>query len=268
MLSLNARQFSTFLQITPMVFHLSHYTIVFQLFTRRAGKSLPVCFISFLTCISLQGSEQKQQLCYNSGMDLQQIEPIVRVLRQRLEPVERANMLADQLEGQQPDARHAAVLIGIFEQDGEASLVFIRRATTLRSHSGEIAFPGGGVEATDQSRVAAALREAREEIGLDPSRIEVLGLLYPVFTVVSNYLITPVVAYLPQGLGSLRLQASEVTEIILASLRGLADPAIAHTEQWTRNGMTRTIYFYDYGPYRIWGATARMLHSLLELLAA
>jgi len=201
-------------------------------------------------------------------MELQQIDTIIRTLRQRLEPVERADMLADQLEGYQPEARHAAVLLGIFEQDDEAYLVFIRRATTLRSHSGEIAFPGGGVEPTDHSRVAAAVREAHEEIGLDPARVEVLGLLHPVFTVVSNYLITPVVAFLPQGPGSLQLQASEVTEIILASLRGLANPAIAHTEQWTRNGMTRTIYFYDYGPHRIWGATARILYSLLELVSA
>lgn len=200
-------------------------------------------------------------------MELQQTDTIIRTLRQRLEPVEGADVLADQLEGYQPDARHAAVLLGIFEQDNEAYLVFIRRATTLRSHSGEIAFPGGGVEPTDQSRVAAALREAHEEIGLDPARIEVLGLLHPVFTVVSNYLITPVVAFLPRGPGNLQLQDSEVTEIMLVSLRGLANPAIAHTEQWTRNGTTRTIYFYDYGPHRIWGATARMLYLLLKLLA-
>ncbi len=199
-------------------------------------------------------------------MELEQTDLIIRALRSRLEPVEREHLLVDQLEGQQPDARHAAVLLGIFEQDGEVYLLFIRRATTLRSHSGEIAFPGGGVETSDTSRVAAALREAREEIGLEPERVEVLGLLSPVFTVVSNYLITPVVAFLPQGLGSLQLQASEVTEIILASLGGLAKPEIAHTEQWMRNGMTRTVYFYDYGPHRIWGATARILYELLMLL--
>ena len=152
------------------------------------------------------------------------------------------------------------------EQEEELYLAFIRRATTLRSHSGEIAFPGGSVDLTDASPVETALREAQEEIGLDPSRVEVLGILPPVFTVVSNFLITPVIAYLPQGPGTLQLQASEVDEVLLLPLYALADPTIHHTEEWTRGGVARTVYFYDYGPYRIWGATARMLNALLELL--
>ena len=188
------------------------------------------------------------------------------MLHERLEPVERADMLVDAIEGQRPDARKAAVLIALFEQDHVPYIAFIRRATTLRSHSGEIAFPGGGVDATDTSPAMTALREAYEEIGLEPSRVEVLGVLPPVFTIVSNYLITPIVAYLPQGLGEIQLQAAEVTELILIPLQALADPAIAHTEQWSRGGMTRTVYFYDHGPYRIWGATGRILATLLELL--
>jgi len=199
-------------------------------------------------------------------MDIQNIADIVSVLQERLEPIERAELLSDSLEGVLSSARKAAVLLGLFEEQGEIHLVFIRRATTLRSHSGEIAFPGGGHELTDSSLVLTALREAQEEIGLDPARVEVLGLLHPVFTVVSNYLIVPVVAFLPQGLGTLRLQASEVTEVLFAPLPGLADPAIFHTEQWTRQGQMRTIYFYDYGTYRIWGATARILNELLEVL--
>jgi 8-oxo-dGTP pyrophosphatase MutT (NUDIX family) len=205
-------------------------------------------------------------LCYNAGMDLNNITSVVQALRTRLEPVERAYQLRDALEGQRPDARKAAVLIGLFEHGVETTLAFIRRASTLRAHSGEIAFPGGAVDATDVSPVEAALREAQEEIGLHPSRVEVLGVIPPVFTVVSNFLITPVVAFLPQGPGTLRLQASEVAELLFLSLHGLADPAIAHTEEWTRDGQARTVYFYDYGPYRIWGATARMLNGLLGLL--
>ena len=200
-------------------------------------------------------------------MDLRNIQQVVMALRQRLEPVERADLLSDALEGQRPNARKAAVMIGLFEQEGETTLIFIRRASTLRSHSGEIAFPGGSVDATDESPVRAALREAQEEIGLQPARAEVLGIMQPVFTVVSNFLIVPVVAFLPQGPGKLRLQVSEVAELLLLPLRGLADPVIAHTEVWTREGQTRTVYFYDYGAYRVWGATARMLNGLLGLLS-
>jgi 8-oxo-dGTP pyrophosphatase MutT (NUDIX family) len=191
---------------------------------------------------------------------------IVQTLRERLEPVEHGHILPDAVEGLLPHARKAAVLLPLFEQEGELYLVFIRRASTLRAHSGEIAFPGGGADLTDTSPVMTALREAQEEIGLDPARVEVLGVLSPVFTVVSNYLVLPVVAFLPHGLGELHLQASEVTELILVPLRGLADPAVLHTEEWTRADLTRTIYFYDYGPYRIWGATGRILNTLLETL--
>ena len=205
-------------------------------------------------------------LNYNMLMDLSNIQEVVTALRERLEPVERVDALCDALEGQRPDARRAAVLIGLFEREGEATLIFIRRASTLRSHSGEIAYPGGAVDVTDESPVQAALREAQEEIGLQPARIEVLGIMQPVFTVVSNFLITPVVAFLPQGPGELRLQASEVAELLLLPLRGLADPDIAHIEVWTRDEQERTVYFYDYGSYRVWGATARMLNALLELL--
>lgn len=187
-------------------------------------------------------------------------------LRQRLEPIERAELLKDAQESYRPNARKASVLLGLFDQNNETYLTFIRRANTLRAHSGEIAFPGGATDMDDVSPIVTALREAQEEIGLDPSRVEVLGIMPPVFTVVSNFLITPVVAYLPEGPGTLRLQTSEVAEVILLPLQGLADPAIYHTEQWVRDEVPHTVYFFEYGSYRIWGATARMLNTLLELL--
>ena len=195
------------------------------------------------------------------------IADVLRVLRGRLLPVESALVQGDSFEGPQPEAYRAAVLIPVFELYGETYLAFIRRASTLRSHGGEIAFPGGKVEYGEAFPVMTALREAQEEIGLDLASIEVLGLLPSVFTVVSNYLITPVVAYLPSGLGTLTLQSSEVTEVILAPLRRLSDPAIAHTEQWLYSGRVRTVYFYMYDAYRIWGATGRMLAAFLELFS-
>jgi 8-oxo-dGTP pyrophosphatase MutT (NUDIX family) len=199
-------------------------------------------------------------------MNIQNINDAVAVLRARLEPVELADTLSDTLEGRFPHARKAAVLLGLFERDGQTSLLFIRRSSTLRAHSGEIAFPGGGFDPTDSSLIMTALREAQEEVGLNPASVEVLGVLPPVFTVVSNYLILPVVAFLPEGLGTLQLQPSEVAEIILIPLFGLVNPAIFHTEEWVRDGQARTVHFYDYGAYRIWGVTARMLNSLLETI--
>ena len=187
-------------------------------------------------------------------------------LRHRLEPVEHASMLKYTLGSHYPSARDASVLVGLFDQNNETHVAFIRRASTLRAHSGEIAFPGGAADVSDVSPIVTALREAQEEIGLDPSRVEVLGIMPPVFTVVSNFLITPVVAYLPEGPGKLQLQMSEVAEIILLPLQGLANPAIYHTEQWMRDNVPHTVYFFDYDSYRIWGATARMLNMLLELL--
>ncbi|HEU5377833.1 MAG TPA: CoA pyrophosphatase [Ktedonobacteraceae bacterium] len=199
-------------------------------------------------------------------MNLSDIAQVLSVLRAGLQPVAAVHGLVDVLEGERPQARKAAVLLPLFVQNGEAHLVFIRRASTLRAHSGEIAFPGGSYDAEDASLITTALREAREEIGLSPARVEVLGLLPPVFTVVSNFLIAPVVAYLPMGPGELQAQVSEVAEVLLLPLQALADPAIAHTEIWDTAGRTRTVYFYDYGSLRIWGATGRILYSLLSSL--
>ena len=199
-------------------------------------------------------------------MDLSNTKDVILALRQRLEPIQSAGLLKDAHEKYSPSARNASVLIALFDENNETYLSFIRRASTLRAHSGEIAFPGGATDASDVSPIVTALREAQEEIGLAPSRVEVLGIMPPVFTVVSNFLITPVVAYLPKGPGTLQLQVSEVAEIIFLPLQGLADPSIFHTEQWVRNDMAHTVYFFDYGSYRIWGATARMLNMLLELL--
>ncbi len=199
-------------------------------------------------------------------MDRHNISGILPLLRAHLQPVTLAHTLVDRVEGAHPQARRSAVLLALFEEAHETYLLFIRRAATLRSHSGEMAFPGGSYDPTDDSLVTTALREAQEEIGLPTERVEVLGLLHPVFTVVSNFLIVPVVAYLPSGPGQLQIAASEVAEVLLLPLYALADPAIAHTEVWNREGKLRTVYFYNYGSLCIWGATARIVNNLFELL--
>jgi 8-oxo-dGTP pyrophosphatase MutT (NUDIX family) len=189
------------------------------------------------------------------------LETIVRRLRQRLLPLSGA--LPAGVPGGQ---RLAAVLAPLYLRDGRPHLLFTRRAATLNAHRGEISFPGGSREPADSSLAQTALRETQEEIGLAPERVTLLGTLEPVVTVVSNFTILPFVGLLPDGPGLLRPNPAEVAEIIEAPIPDLADPAIFHSEEWVRGGQPHLVYFFDYGPNRIWGATARMLVTFLELL--
>ena len=163
-------------------------------------------------------------------------------------------------------ARIAAVLALLYPRDGVPYLLFTRRSSQLKSHRGEISFPGGSRDPGDTSLAATALREAWEEIMLPPDRVEILGALPPHFTVVSNFLVTPVIGWLPDGLPALSPNPAEVDEIIEAPFEALSDPAIFHEETWVRGGIARDIHFYDFGQHRIWGVTGFILSMLLALL--
>ena len=171
-------------------------------------------------------------------------------------------------EGPAATARAAAVLVPLYARDGRPFLLFTQRSLALSRHRGEISFPGGSRDASDDTLRETALRETTEELGVDPRRVEVLGALPSVFTAVSNYLVVPYVGWLDEGLPPLTPSPVEVAEIIEAPLMALADPAIYHTEMWRRGGAEHLLHFYDFGPYRIWGATGRMLYSLLSMLPA
>lgn len=173
---------------------------------------------------------------------------------------------AAQIAPDPPTARIAAVLALLYPRDGVPYLLFTRRSSRLRAHRGEISFPGGSHDPADVSLAATALREAWEEIDLVGDRVEMLGSLPPLFTVVSNFWVTPVVGWLAEGLPPLTPNPDEVEEIIEAPVSALANPAIFHTETWVRGGTAREVHFYDYGPYRIWGLTGYILSTLLALL--
>ena len=168
-------------------------------------------------------------------------------------------------------ARPSAVLVPLFVgSEGAPHLLFTQRATTLARHSGEISFPGGRADAGDVSLTATALREAHEEIGLEPKRVTPLGELPPVFTVVSNYLISPIVGAVTGSLAEIAplLNSAEVAFVIDAPLPALADPTIARTELWSRGGTIHPVHFFQFGEHLIWGATAHILRELLALLPA
>ena len=163
-------------------------------------------------------------------------------------------------------ARAAGVLAPLYAVAGRPHLLFTVRSRDLSRHKGEISFPGGSRDPGDHSLGQTALREAREEIGLDPAGVQLVGPLPPVFAAVSNFVITPFIGWLGEGVPTLTPNPAEVAEVIYAPLAALAEPDIYHSELWQRFGTAHLVLFYDFGAYRIWGATARMLHSLIELL--
>jgi 8-oxo-dGTP pyrophosphatase MutT (NUDIX family) len=165
-------------------------------------------------------------------------------------------------------AREAAVLAPLYALAGRPYLLFTRRTTQLRKHSGEISFPGGSRDPGDDALLITALRESYEELALDLTRIEAIGALTPVFSPVSNFLVAPFVGWLGEGAPHVEPNQAEVAEVIYAPLHALADPAIFHEELWTRGGAEHRVHFFDLGQHRIWGLTGRILRSLLAALPA
>ncbi|KAA9006893.1 NUDIX hydrolase [Histidinibacterium aquaticum] len=152
--------------------------------------------------------------------------------------------------------RPAAVLVGVTEA---GRVVLTQRSSLLKHHPGQIAFPGGKVE-DDETPEQAALREAREEIGLDPASVELLGTLPPHETV-TGFTITPYMALI-HGTFDPVPEAGEVAEVFEVPLGHVTDAARFRIEGRLWQGRVRHYYTVPWGPYYIWGATARILRGL------
>jgi 8-oxo-dGTP pyrophosphatase MutT (NUDIX family) len=160
---------------------------------------------------------------------------------------------------------NSAVLAAIWDEDGEARVLLTRRTAWLRSHSGQVAFPGGRVE-PGESLVDAALREAAEEVGLDPASVEVIGQLSRMHTISSGAGIYPFVGVLPGGRPSTEANPDEVDRVFDVAVGELMADGVFHEEIWGMAGTERPIYFFDVAGETVWGATARMLYELLLLI--
>ena len=161
------------------------------------------------------------------------------------------------------DERAAAVLVPLYEQGGELYVVLGKRSEEVPHHKGQISFPGGTCRDDDASLEATALREAEEEIGLPPEDVSIIGRLDELITI-TDFHVTPFVAAIAPR-AALRPEGREIVEILHVPLSHLADPRNARTKALP--GRDEVVYFYDFGAHVIWGATGRILHQLLAILA-
>ncbi len=160
----------------------------------------------------------------------------------------------------------AAVLVPLINRPDGTTILLTQRAPDLIAHAGQISFPGGCVEAGDEDRVATALREAHEEVGLAGDRVAVLGAL-PDYEVVTGFVITPVVGWIEPPI-ALRLQADEVTEVFEVPLAFFLDPLNHQRLSHSINGARRDYWAMPFKGRHIWGATAAILVSLYDALRA
>lgn len=158
----------------------------------------------------------------------------------------------------------AAVLILIYPSGNSLFTFFIQRPVYKGVHSGQISFPGGKTEKDDRDLTHTALREASEEAGINPHRVEVLGSLTPLYIPVSDTEVTPVVGWTDRR-PEFKIDTSEVVNIIEADLAIMANPGIVKEKPFPVRGEMLDVRYYDLNGNVIWGATAMIIHELFTI---
>lgn len=185
-------------------------------------------------------------------------------IHQALDPALDIEIEDERYLGDTVQHRAAAVLIPITDR-AEPGVILTQRPTWLRSHAGQVAFPGGKVDGSDESSIFAALREAEEELNIPPARVEVIGVADTYYSG-SGYSIAPVVGIIPPDL-ELQPNPQEVEDWFEVPLAFLLDPANSIKKETNWNGQQRSYYDMQWGERRIWGVTAGIIANLVRRLA-
>ncbi len=163
-----------------------------------------------------------------------------------------------------PTLTCSAVLVPLLFKNGEWHVAVTQRTHMVEHHKGQISLPGGACEPGDADLADTALRETFEEIGVPPHAVQILGTLDD-FPAVTGFVVTPFVGLIPHPF-AYRPNQDEVEAVIEVPLSFLLDPDHLRVEQLEHQGHLHDVLFWDFGPYTIWGLTARILKSLLDLL--
>lgn len=164
---------------------------------------------------------------------------------------------------EEPHLRHSAVLLPLFEADGEAHLVFTKRSDTVEHHRGQVSFPGGGRDVEDASLLETALRETEEEIGLRASDVTPLGALDDNVTT-TNFIVSPFVGLIPHPY-DFTISDFEIHELFTVPVESLIAKDNFHVVEAVRPGKPKPHYLFRAHSHVIWGATARILYQFLDL---
>lgn len=162
--------------------------------------------------------------------------------------------------------RPAGVLVPVIAGAAGAEVLLTKRSSRLKHHPGQIAFPGGKQDEGDADVIAAALREAEEEVGLPRGHVEVLGTL-PTHETVTGFLVTPVIGWIDRDF-DVQPEPGEVAEVFRVPLTHVTDVALFTIQSRRWRGTRRHYYTVPFGPYYIWGATARILRGLAHRMGA
>jgi 8-oxo-dGTP pyrophosphatase MutT (NUDIX family) len=163
------------------------------------------------------------------------------------------------------ELRDSAVLAPFILRGADPRLLFTLRPTHLRRHAGQVSFPGGARDPDDSTPLHTALREVREELGVAPESVEILGMLDEMVTT-SEFRVVPYVGLLDPS-AELHPDAGEIAELLEIPVSDLLVPGLRRTEKRFYRGAERDVYFYDVGRHTIWGATARILSNLLSVIS-